>query len=87
MSGAVCGFADLYGDKEGPIVTIVEPEGANCIFRTAKANDGKLILLQKICTPLWQDYAAVYLALPVGISCVIMPTILSQNLILQQQPA
>ncbi len=43
MSGAVCGyFASLYGDEERPVITIVEPDQADCIFRTAKANDGKL---------------------------------------------
>ena len=43
MSGAVCGyFASLYGDEERPVITIVEPDQADCIFRTARANDGKL---------------------------------------------
>ena len=44
MSGAMTGFfADYYGDdKDAPVVTIVEPEKANCIYRTAKANDGQL---------------------------------------------
>lgn len=44
MSGAITGFfADLYGDgPDAPIVTIVEPEKADCIYRTAQANDGKL---------------------------------------------
>lgn len=43
MSGAVAGFfADVYGDKERPAVTIVEPNKADCLFRTAKAGDGKL---------------------------------------------
>ena len=43
MSGGVAGFfADLYGDKERPIITVVEPNKADCIYRTAYANDGKL---------------------------------------------
>ena len=43
MSGGVTGFfADLYKDEEQPIITIVEPNKADCIYRTAKANDGKL---------------------------------------------
>ena len=43
MSGALCGyFASLYGDEERPVVTIVEPDQADCIFRTAQANDGRL---------------------------------------------
>ncbi len=42
MAGAVTAFfAGIY--KENcPIITIVEPNKADCIFRTAKANDGKL---------------------------------------------
>ena len=63
MSGAVCGFfADLYGDKEGPIVTIVEPEGANCIFRTAKANDGKL-------HPVTENMHTIMAGLCCGVPC------------------
>lgn len=44
MSGGLTGFfADLYGDgPDRPIITIVEPNKADCIYRTAKANDGKL---------------------------------------------
>ena len=42
MAGAIAGlFAALYGEDR-PIVTIVEPSKADCIFRTAQANDGKL---------------------------------------------
>lgn len=43
MSGAICGyFASLYGDENRPIITIVEPDQADCIYQTAKANDGNL---------------------------------------------
>ena len=43
MSGGITGFfADLYGDEDRPIITIVEPNKAACIYRTAEANDGKL---------------------------------------------
>ncbi len=43
MAGAVCGyFASLYGDAERPVIIIVEPDQADCIFRTAGANDGQL---------------------------------------------
>ena len=43
MAGAICGyFASLYGDENRPIITIVEPNQADCIFQTAKANDGRL---------------------------------------------
>lgn len=42
MAAAIAGlFASLYG-KDRPIVTIVEPTKADCMYRTAQANDGKL---------------------------------------------
>ena len=42
MAGAVAGFfASVYG-AERPIITIVEPNKADCLFQTAHANDGKL---------------------------------------------
>lgn len=42
MAGAVTAFfASVYGDQR-PVITIVEPNQADCIFRTAKANDGAL---------------------------------------------
>ena len=41
MSGGITGFfADLYGDEDRPIITIVEPNKADCIYRSAEANDG-----------------------------------------------
>lgn len=43
MSGGVTGFfADYYGDEDRPIITVVEPNKADCIYRTAKANDGRI---------------------------------------------
>ena len=42
MAGAMTGyFVDLYG-KKCPKIIIVEPDKANCIYKTAKADDGKL---------------------------------------------
>lgn len=42
MAGAVAGFfAAVYGEDR-PIITIVEPNKADCIFRTAEAADGTL---------------------------------------------
>ncbi len=42
MAGAVAGFfASAYGEDR-PIITIVEPNKADCIFRTAEAADGTL---------------------------------------------
>lgn len=42
FAGAIQGFfASVYG-KNRPITTIVEPNKADCIYRTAEKNDGKL---------------------------------------------
>lgn len=41
MAAAIAGlFASLYGEDR-PIVTIVEPNKADCLYRTAEANDGQ----------------------------------------------
>lgn len=43
MAGAMTGFfSNLYPGEEKPIITIVEPAKADCLFRTAQADDGKL---------------------------------------------
>lgn len=42
MPASLCGFfANIYEDNQ-PVITVVEPNKADCIFRTAKAGDGKL---------------------------------------------
>jgi len=42
MAGAASGFiADFYGEEK-PAITIVEPNAADCVFRTAEAGDGAL---------------------------------------------
>lgn len=42
FAGAIQGFfASVYGENR-PIATIVEPNNADCIYRTAEKNDGKL---------------------------------------------
>lgn len=41
MAGAVTGFFSDYYKEERPIITIVEPDKADYIYRSAKANDGK----------------------------------------------
>lgn len=42
MAGAMTAFfADLYGDQK-PVIVVVEPHKANCVYRTALANDGNL---------------------------------------------
>ena len=46
MAGAMAGFfAGLYGENR-PKIIIVEPNRADCLFRTAKANDGTLHSVQ-----------------------------------------
>lgn len=42
MASAIIGFfSALYGE-ERPIMTVVEPNKADCLYRTAEANDGNL---------------------------------------------
>ena len=42
MAGAIAGFfADVYPEHP-PIITVVEPDKADCFYRTAEANDGNL---------------------------------------------
>ena len=41
MAGAVTGlFSAIYG-KDRPVITIVEPNKADCLYRIAEANDGE----------------------------------------------
>ena len=42
MAGAMAGFFRNYYGENCPFITIVEPERANCLFRTAAANDGTI---------------------------------------------
>ncbi|WP_416181469.1 diaminopropionate ammonia-lyase [Acidaminococcus timonensis] len=80
MAGSITGlFSSLYG-KEKPIITIVEPNEADCIFRTARANDGKLhpvtghmrtimagLACGEPCSIGWQvlkDYADFFISCP-----------------------
>lgn len=47
MAGAMAGFfACFYGAEDRPRVIIVEPDRADCIYRTALANDGTLHAVQ-----------------------------------------
>lgn len=41
MAGAITGFFSSLYREDRPIITIVEPNKADCLFRTAQANDGK----------------------------------------------
>ena len=42
MAGAMAGFIADYYKEARPVITIVEPTKADCLYRTALANDGKL---------------------------------------------
>lgn len=80
MAGALAGFfAALYGDKERPIITVVEPNSADCIFCTAKADDGKMrfsgemhtimagLACGEPCPLAWdilRDYAENFISMP-----------------------
>ncbi len=80
MSGAIAGFyAQAYGPDK-PIITIVEPDKADCFYRTVQANDGKLHFVTKEmdtimaglacgepCTIAWnilKDYADNFVSMP-----------------------
>ena len=41
LAGAVIGFFAGVYEKNRPVMTVVEPDQAACVFATAKANDGK----------------------------------------------
>ncbi len=46
MSGAVAGFlADYYGEEK-PLICVVEPDAADCVYRTAAACDGRFHVVE-----------------------------------------
>ena len=80
LAGAMTGlFSSIYGDEK-PVIVIVEPNKADCLFRTAKADDGKLhfvtgdmdtimagLACGEPCTIAWEvlrDYADHFLSCP-----------------------
>ena len=80
LAGAITGlFSSLYGDEK-PIIGIVEPDQADCLFRTAKADAGKLhpvtghmrtimagLACGEPCSIGWQvlsDYADFFISCP-----------------------
>ena len=92
MAGAVCGyFTSLYGEESRPVMTIVEPDQADCIFRTARANDGKLhcvtgdmnsmmagLCCGEPCTIGWnvlRDHADHFISMPDYVAAVGMRTL------------
>ena len=42
MAGAMAAFFAVLWPKHPPVITVVEPHNANCFYRTASANDGRL---------------------------------------------
>lgn len=80
LAGAVTAFlADYYG-KERPTIIIVEPHQADCLYRTAQRNDGRLYYAQgrldsimaglccgEPCGIAWEilrDYADYFISMP-----------------------
>ena len=73
MSGALTGFfTDYYKNEEKPVITIVEPDQADCIFRTARAGDGKLHTVDG-------DMRTIMAGLACGVPCTIGWEELSRN--------
>lgn len=72
MAGALTGFfADYYKGDERPVITIVEPDKADCIYRTATANDGRLHVVDG-------DMDTIMAGLACGVPCTIGWDILSR---------
>ncbi|MDO5755584.1 MAG: diaminopropionate ammonia-lyase, partial [Tissierellia bacterium] len=73
-------FSSVYPGEDKPFISIVEPEKANCVYRTAKADDGKIhhvtgemntIMAGLACGepvtigwPVLQSYAEAFLSVP-----------------------
>lgn len=79
MSGALTAFFTDYYKKNKPKIIVVEPNGANCIFQTAKAEDGTLHTVKDLntimaglscgepCTIGWNQlskYADTFISVP-----------------------
>ena len=52
MAGAMAGFIADYYKEARPVITIVEPTKADCLYRTALANDGKLHIVDGALDPI-----------------------------------
>lgn len=85
MAGAMAGFfSDYYKGDKKPVITILEPNKADCIFRTAEATDGRLHCVKgdmdsimaglccgEPCTIGWEilrDYADNFVSVPDSIA-------------------
>ena len=72
MAAAVAGFfAAVYGEDR-PCITIVEPNKADCIYRTAKANDGR-------CHNVTGDMDTIMAGLACGEPCTLAWKILKDH--------
>lgn len=80
MAGGVLGYlVQVYGEQK-PVVTIVEPEAANCIYTSAKTGDGSAHYVEgmpetimaglncgtpcMVTWPVLRDYAEYYMSCP-----------------------
>lgn len=91
MSGAVTAFFSSVFENDKPIITIVEPNKADCIYQTVKADDGKLhyvtgdldsimagLCCGEPCTIAWdilKDYADNFVSVPDDIAMKGMRTL------------
>lgn len=64
MSGALTGFFADYYKAQKPVITIVEPDQADCIYRTALADDGTL-------HPVTGDLHTIMAGLACGEPCTV----------------
>lgn len=64
MSGALAGFFADYYKENKPVITIVEPNKADCIYRTALANDGLLHAVTG-------DLSTIMAGLACGVPCTV----------------
>lgn len=80
MAGAVTAFISDYYGEERPVITIVEPDNAACIYKTAEKKDGNIhpvkgdmntimagLACGEPCSIGWQilrDYAEFFVSMP-----------------------
>lgn len=84
MAGAVTAFISDYYGEERPVITIVEPDNAACIYKTAEKKDGSIhpvkgdmntimagLACGEPCSIGWQilrDYAEFFVSMPDAIA-------------------
>lgn len=71
MAGALTAFFTDYYHEKKPRIAIVEPDGADCLFRTAEAADGKLHPVSNLNT--------IMAGLCCGLPCTLGWNILSEH--------